>query len=218
MPVVTMIAYHSAIFSFLLALSVYADHEDADFAMAVVAGEVQKALEFAARIDINKEMPSLRRGGIIEDYYRDLGGSAHPIPLAFVAYVGNRIILNALLLDTRLNVNAANSDGITALHAAIFNNKEDMVYLLLQHGADQNAKSRKKSVNMTGVGDPFIITYETAQDLARRKGNATIIGYLKSPPERILVKEPIVEIVSPPLEVALSSFSSALSAIFQRLQ
>ncbi len=56
-----------------------------------------------------------------------------------------------------------------------------MVYLLLQHGADPNAKITKKSMNMTGVGDPFIVSYETARELAQRKGNQTIIGYLKKP-------------------------------------
>ena len=206
MPVVTMIAYHSAIFLLLLVAPLHAAHKDADFAEAVVAGDVQKALNFASLIDINKEMPSLRRVGIIESYYNDLGGSAHPVPLAFVAYVGNRIIFNALLLDKRLNVSAANGSGVTALHAAIFNNKEDMVYLLLQHGADPNAKITKKSMNMTGVGDPFIVSYETARELAQRKGNQTIIGYLKNPPERVMVNEPIMKIIPDPLEDTLTIF------------
>lgn len=215
-----MIGYHSVIFSVLLAFAVHAAHEDADFAEAVVAGDVQKALNFANLIDINKEMPSLRRVGIIESYYNDLGASEHPLPLAFVAYVGNREILNKMLLDKRfkLEVNTANGSGVTALHAAIFNNKEDIVYLLLQHGADPNAKITKKTLNLTGVGDLYTVTYETARELAQRKGNQAIIGYLNNPPERVVIKEPASETAPQRLEDSLLSFFTALNAIPRYLQ
>jgi len=104
------------------------------------------------------------------------------------------------------------------LHAAIFNNKEDIVYLLLQHGADPNAKITKKSMSMTGIGDTFINTYETARELAQRKGNAKIIGYLTNPPERVMVKDPAVETMTELLEEALTRFFSALRAIPQHLK
>ena len=45
------------------------------------------------------------------------------------------------LLSYRVNVNAADRNGFTALHAAVQENYQDIAKILLEHGADVNARN-----------------------------------------------------------------------------
>ena len=65
----------------------------------------------------------------------------------------------ALLLDVSADPNAADSDGWTPLHEASFTGTLEVARLLLEHGADPDAKTRK---------------FETIFDFARPKPNIDV--------------------------------------------
>src|SRR5437016_11203211 len=61
--------------------------------------------------------------------------------LADAAEHGNRALIRTLL-DARADVNAAQADGMTALHWAVYNDDVDTARLLVRSGANVNAANR----------------------------------------------------------------------------
>ena len=92
----------------------------------------------------------------------DLGALAADAPIADAARHGDVAALRALV-ESGEDVNAAQSDGATALHWAVYRNDTESTAFLLQSGADVNV------VNNYGV---------SSLALASQNGNAAIIGQL----------------------------------------
>src|SRR5215467_14416356 len=84
-------------------------------------------------------------------------------PLADAAMNGNRDVVRALL-QQHADVNAAQGDGTTALHWAVYRDDADMASLLIAAGANVIAKTRVGSI--------------TPMFMAAKNGNATIIQML----------------------------------------
>ncbi|PYS18216.1 MAG: hypothetical protein DMG11_33800, partial [Acidobacteria bacterium] len=61
--------------------------------------------------------------------------------LADAAEQRNRTLIRTLL-DARADVNAAQADGMTALHWAVYNDDVDTARLLVRSGANVNAANR----------------------------------------------------------------------------
>lgn len=64
--------------------------------------------------------------------------------LHFVCDEGYSDDLLSYLIDTGIPVNSKDNDGNTALHRAAFKGRKSLYKMLLSHGADINAKNRKK--------------------------------------------------------------------------
>lgn len=80
--------------------------------------------------------------------------------LADAAMTGDRARIT-LLLKQRTNVNAAQGDGMTALHWAAFHDDLYMLTLLLQHGAHVNASTHEAAITplflASSNGDPTVV-------------------------------------------------------------
>lgn len=91
-----------------------------------------------------------------------LGAAESAAPLADAVQRGDLAAVRSLL-DARVDVNAAQGDGATALHWAVYRNDADTTSLLIGAGANVNL------ANNYGV---------TALGLASRNGTVAIIGHL----------------------------------------
>jgi ankyrin repeat protein len=89
-------------------------------------------------------------------------GAAEAPALADAAERGNKVLVRTLL-DARADVNAAQMDGMTALHWAVFHDDVETARLLVRAGANVNA------VNRYGV-PPL--------SLAAKNGNAALVALL----------------------------------------
>jgi uncharacterized protein len=89
--------------------------------------------------------------------------AASSAPLADAAQRGDQAVV-AALLKQGTDVNAAQGDGMTALHWAAMNDEAELAALLLQAGANANPTTR------IGAYTPLL--------LAARSGNARVIEWL----------------------------------------
>lgn len=110
------------------------DHNDivwGDLQMAVSCGnldDTKKLIESGVNIDVNKIstnkiMPQLSL-------------------LHLAVYSKNTAILNYLLELNKLNIHATDQWGFTPLHYATSSKQANMISILLQNGADVNARSK----------------------------------------------------------------------------
>lgn len=194
-------------------------HEDANFAMAVEDKRNADALSFAQQFDINSRMSSLRRTPSLEKLYTLVGTNDYPVPISWAVFVKNREIIDALLADPRLNINAANNEGASALHTAIAINDPALVKLLLENGANPAAKIVTKQIDFSGMGQ-HITLERTALDLAQKVGNAQIIALLKNPPPLAPVEKQIPTKPMVPEETIkhLRELSESFSQLYGALQ
>lgn len=99
----------------------------------------------------------------IKNYAREGGDleAADPFygtkPLPIAALYGRPEAV-ALLLELGADVNAANKDGGTALHAAAFLGRAEIVETLLEAGADQSLKNERGETAHAGLDAPWGIT------------------------------------------------------------
>lgn len=91
-------------------------------------------------------------------------------PLAWAAMLGDEQTVT-LLLDRRASVGGKNGDGSTALHGAAFTGRPTIVRILLDHGADPQARSNDGTVpSQTTFADSGITEYIFgALQIPRRK-------------------------------------------------
>jgi uncharacterized protein len=101
--------------------------------------------------------------GFVAVYFTAILGAAPSAPVADAAQQGDRDGVKALLRQAA-DVNAAQGDGMTALHWAALKNDADLAQTLLYAGANVRATTR------IGSYTPLV--------LAAQNGNATVIGTL----------------------------------------
>src|SRR5262245_12267432 len=105
-------------------------------------------------------MPTLRNSALCALALTALVSAAGSSPVADAAQQGDRDAVSALLKQAA-DVNAAQGDGMTALHWAAMKNDAELAHTLLYAGANVRAKTR------IGEYTPLV--------LAARNGNASVM-------------------------------------------
>ncbi len=93
----------------------------------------------------------------------------HVTPL-HSAVAGNHYAVAAKLIEAGANANAVQADGFTPLMGAAQNGNAQMVQLLLDHGADVNARVDKKAAQFADM---------TALDFAQQANASVVVGMLQ---------------------------------------
>lgn len=94
----------------------------------------------------------------------------HVAPL-HSAVAGNYYEIVAKLIEVGADVNMIQADGFTPLMGAAQNGNLQIVQLLLQHGADTNARADKHSAQFADM---------TAMDIAKQANATAVVGELES--------------------------------------
>lgn len=86
------------------------------------------------------------------------------------AVAGNHFAVAAKLVEAGANVNAVQADGFTPLMGAAQNGNAELTRLLLDHGADRNARTDKNASQFANM---------TALDFANLSKNGEVVALLR---------------------------------------
>ncbi|KAJ2722194.1 palmitoyltransferase akr1 [Coemansia sp. Benny D115] len=143
---------------------------------------------------------------------------AHDItPLMWAAYQRQQITV-ALLLRMGASVRASNSDGNTALHFALIGGVDEIIELLLQHGADPNqsalpsADAARRTLPSDGSAMP------SARDEAVRLGfSAKFDGQVAAAQRLRKIKDPGTRVLGRSLRREVAAAALPLVAVWLAL-
>ncbi|KAI9894497.1 MAG: hypothetical protein M1814_003255 [Vezdaea aestivalis] len=108
----------------------------------------------------------------VAGYKKSPKGSFPPNALGWAAKFGRTEVLEYLLVETRVNINAKFAEGKTALHRAAYGKNQPKVRLLMENGADLTAED---------------IRGESPLSIAVQKGSVPVVNTLLERDARIQV-------------------------------